>query len=166
MGSLVFKCGWLAAWQWSAGDLYNGKKGCNLYSGTRCVRTHSRYTIQICASGYKNKLLLKIRDVFLFWFGELLYMCQSCQRSSLCLFYSSVSDKSQHSAAVAHWPESLKCKYKHINVSMHAGRHMRQGFRTSTCMRTDANIHIHGHASTLTSHGWKMSNCHTYIKWH
>ncbi len=115
---------------WSAGDLCNGKKDAT-YILAQDVRKHTHYphSLQICASGYKsveeNKLLLVTRNVYLLWFLQLLCMCQNSQRSSLCLLYGSVNNTSHHGVAVTHWPESLKCKCKYINVSMHAGRRTR-----------------------------------------
>lgn len=160
MGSLVFKCGWLAAWQWSAGDLCNGKKDAT------CILAQDVYAHTLATQfksaplDIKTNCCWKSEMCSYFDSGELLYMCQSCQRSSLCLFYSSVSDKSQHSAAAAHWPKSLKCKYKHKCEHARWQAHVFKAFaqahartQRSACKCTDA----HG---CKYSHPWTRSNPH------
>lgn len=99
---------------------------------------------------------------------------------SKVIIVSVVQSSQQYSTPVTHWPESLECKYKvqmwtcmmaHVSrpctgrkALVHTDINIQTGMRSNAC----AQRQIFTFIDTLqpSRHGWKISNCRTYIKQH
>lgn len=130
-GFITVKMWLIGCLAWSTGDICHGKKDAtNIMQKMYSHYTHSLHfkSLPLDMNLFKKQIKQQNSSDF----------CNSCTcgrtvkgHHRVCC--TAVNYTSHYSPAITHRPGSLKCKYKHINVSMHAGGHPCQGFAQRLC---------------------------------